>query len=123
MEVNACQNIGPQERRRRMNTFYVWGAVSVIAAGVLLAMRQPWTARLWLGLPAAVAGFGLFQARANTCVAFAAANVKVLGDTRKEMIKVTDEAERSAFRKVSRKISFQSIGAALVFTALILLLP
>src|SRR4051812_1932228 len=108
MEATACQNIGPKERQRRMSSFYFFGAVSVIVAAVLVAMRQPWTARVWLGLPASVAGFGLFQARANPCVAFAAANVKVLGDSRKEMIKVTDEAERAAFRKVSRKISLQS---------------
>jgi hypothetical protein len=123
MEVTACQNIGPKERRIRMNTFYLWGAVSLIGAGVLVAMRMPWTARVWLGLPAAISAFGLFQARANTCVAFAAANVKVLGDSRKETIKVTDEAERAAFRKVSRKISLQSISAAAAFTLLLVLLP
>jgi hypothetical protein len=120
MEVTACQNLGPRERRIRMNTFWIWGAIALVS---VVAMRLPWNWRLGLLLPAGVSAFGYFQAQANVCVAFAAANVKVLGDSRKEMIRVTDEAEKAAFKKASRSISLKGVAAAATFTALVMLLP
>jgi hypothetical protein len=123
VETTACQNIGPKERRLRMNTFWFWGAASLAAAVYVVAAQVAWPMRLLIFLPAAVAAFGLFQARANVCVAFVAANIKVLGDSRKERIAVTDDAERAAFKKAARKIYARGVASAAVFTALVALIP
>jgi hypothetical protein len=123
MHATACQNIGPKERAVRVRTGWVGAAIALAAAGYMLAAGVPWEWRLLLFLPAAVSGFGFFQARANTCVAFAAANIKVLGDSRRERIQVTDEAERAAFKQVSRQISMNAILSAAAFTAVVALLP
>jgi hypothetical protein len=123
MEVTACQNLGPRERRIRMNTFWIWGAIALVSAVAMVVLRLPWTWRMALLVPAGVSAFGYFQAQANVCVAFAAANVKVLGDSRKEMIRVTDEAEKAAFKRASRSISLKGIAAAAAFTAFVVLLP
>jgi hypothetical protein len=87
---------------------------------VFAQVAWPW--RLLIFLPAAVSAFGLFQARAKVCVAFAAANIKVLGDSRKERQQVTDDAERAAFKKASRKIFAQGLSSAAAFTAVVALL-
>lgn len=123
MENAVCQNIGPKERRVRMNTFYLWGAVALAASAYVVFAHVAWPWRLLIFLPAAISAFGLFQARANVCVAFAAANIKVLGDSRKDRVQVTDDAERAAFKRASRKIFARGIGAAATFTALVALIP
>lgn len=118
----ACQNIGPEERAKRVRLGWVGGALSLLAAAGLVVAQVAWPWRLWLFLPASVSAFGFFQAHYNTCVAFAAANIKVLGDSRRDRIQVTDEAEKAAFKKVSREISWRAIAAAAAFTALVAVL-
>lgn len=119
---HTCRNIGPKERAMRMRVGWLGGAVSLVAAAAVVAAQVAWPWRLFLFLPASVSAFGFFQAHYDTCVAFAAANIKVLGDSRKDRVQVTDEAEKAAFRKVSRAISVRAIATAAAFTALAVLL-
>jgi hypothetical protein len=59
-------NIGPRERRRRMMLGYVGFAVAVGLAVALILAGVPRWWRLFVFLPAALGGYGVFQARAAT---------------------------------------------------------
>ena len=121
--VQACENIGPRERALR-NRVGVFGlAIAALLAGALLETRAPLVARLSIALPLMVSAMGFLQARARTCVAFVRADVKVMGDSRKDSVAVTDPAERAAFRKKAREIYAKGFGVTAVLVALFMLLP
>lgn len=121
--VHACENIGPRERSLR-NRVGVFGlALTALLAGALLETRAPLATRLTLALPLMVSAMGFLQARARTCVAFVRADIKVMGDSRKDGIAVTDPAERAAFRKKARGIYAKGFGVTAVLVALFMLLP
>jgi hypothetical protein len=65
-------NISPAGKRRRSRIGYLAVALSLGLAGVLVALRTPWYARLPVGLPAALAAVAFLQVRRNTCIARAA---------------------------------------------------
>lgn len=89
----------------------------------MLETRAPLLSRLTLALPLMVGAMGILQARARTCVAFVAADIKVMGDSHADRVKVTDAAERAAFRKKARVIYAKGLGATAVVVALFMLLP
>ena len=118
-----CVNIGPRERALRVRIGWVGTVLTVATAAALLATRASWPVRLLVALPAATAAMGFLQARAKTCVAFAKANLKVLGDSRKDAVAVTDPAERAAFARTARTIYLQALGVTAAVVALVLALP
>jgi hypothetical protein len=59
-------NIGPRERRRRMVLGIVGFAVAAGLAAALMAAGLPRWWRLLVFVPAALGGYGVFQARAAT---------------------------------------------------------
>lgn len=121
--VHLCENIGPAERAKRNRIGVFFTAVTVLAAGALLETHAPFWVRLTIALPAMIAAMGFLQARAHTCVAFAAANIKVMGDSRADKVDVTTPLERAAFRKKARVIYAQGLGATAVVVALFMLIP
>jgi hypothetical protein len=107
-------NIGPAERRKR----WVVGVVAVtvcVTAAVLLSLNgasRYW--RLLLFLPLWTAALGIFQARAQVCVAFAARGVRNL-DGKQE---AQPAAELAAVRREARRVHVRALLTALVLTAL-----
>lgn len=122
-QVYRCENIGPKERAKRNRIGVVFSAVTLLVAGMLLETHAPFLVRLTIALPAMVAAMGFLQARARTCVAFAAANIKVMGDSRRDKVDVTSEAERAAFRQKARVLYAQGFGATALVVALFMLIP
>jgi hypothetical protein len=118
----VCQNIGPAERAKRNRVGVVCTALTLLSAAALLETRAAWIWRLTIALPAGMAAMGFLQARAHTCVAFVASNIKVMGDA-KSRVDVTSDAERAAFRKKARTIYLQGAAATAVVVGLFLLLP
>ncbi len=63
----ACDmNLGPRQRQRRLQGGYVFGAVAIVAAALLLGLHAPRAARLTLFAPLAVSALGFIQYRAKT---------------------------------------------------------
>jgi hypothetical protein len=121
--VHACSNIGPAERAKRVRIGYVWSGAALVGGAVLVAIHAPWPSRLLIGIPMLVGAMGFIQARAHRCVAFVSANIKVMGDCRRDRIAVTDDAERAAFRKKAWRLNFQGLAVTAVVVGLFLLLP
>jgi hypothetical protein len=87
-----------------------WG----IAAGASPALRAV------LVIPSFLAGLGIFQARAKTCVALAAKGVRNL-DAGEEP--VADAAESLQLRRQARTVLLQALAFAAVLTAALCLFP
>lgn len=117
----ACFNIGPKERQKRLIVGVAGFVVGVIGFALMRAASAPWWANLAL-LPIFFAGAtGLIQWREKTCVAFARRGVRNLDDG---IMPITDEAEREALRERAAKISLQAfvIGALATAAAILLAL-
>lgn len=115
----ACFNIGPKERQKRLIVGVAGFVVGVIGFALMRAASAPWWANLAL-LPIFFAGAtGLIQWRAKTCVAFARRGVRNLDDG---IQPVTDEAEREALRERAAKISLQAFVVAALATGATILL-
>jgi hypothetical protein len=120
-EAAPCvANIGPLQRRKRSR----WGAQLLAATGVaggLLVVSG--AARGWRGLllaPFWAAALGVFQARAETCVALARRGLRDM-DTGPELIR--DAAELSRVRRQAGKVYLRSFLLAAMLTAVLLTLP
>jgi hypothetical protein len=113
-------NIGLLERRKRHRAGIIF-----ILLGVALVLTA-WGGGLPVALRAASAVFffvgfvGVFQARAQTCVALASRGVRDM-DAGAESI--DDPAELTAVRAQARRVLVRSAIATLVVTALALVLP
>jgi hypothetical protein len=113
-------NIGLAERRKRHRA-----GVIFVLLGVALVLTS-WAGELPVALRAASAVFffvgfvGLFQARAETCVALASRGVRDM-DTGPEPI--DDPAERADVRAQARRVLVRSALATVIATALALALP
>lgn len=118
-EAQACvPNIGPRQRRHRLIVGIAASSVTIVAATLLLAGESPRAWRLLLLVPAFVAWLGIFQARAQTCVALAARGVRNMdaGDER-----VVDDQADLQIRQQARGVLIKAIVAAAGVTALLLL--
>ncbi|MBX7096324.1 MAG: hypothetical protein K1X89_01310 [Myxococcaceae bacterium] len=118
----VCPNIGPKERRLRNIVGVVSTAVTLLLVGAFLEAGFPWAARFAIALPAYVAAMGFLQARAQTCVAFAKQNIRVLGDSRQDRL-TPSEREAQAIKVQARKVYQQAFIATAVVTGVVLLIP
>jgi hypothetical protein len=107
-------NIGPAERRKRLMVGVGAMLVCVVAALLLSLNGAPRSWRLLLFLPFWTAALGIFQARAQVCVAFAARGVRNLDGKLEQQ----PESELAAVRKESRRVHVRALLTALVLTAL-----
>ncbi len=110
-------NIGPAERRKRWVVGVVGVAVCVAATLLLVLNGSSRWWRLSLFLPWCVSALGIFQARANTCVALAARGIKQLGDTPEAV----PRGEMAAIQAQARQVKLRSVLVALLATGLSLL--
>lgn len=117
--VACLPNIGPAERRKRLIVGVI--ALSVCVGGALLLWLggAPRSWRLLLFLPLWTAALGIFQARAQVCVAFAARGVRNLGGQQEPQ----PEAELAAVRKEARRVHVRALLTALLLTVLCVVLP
>ena len=121
--IQNCENIGPAERKLRVRIGIFASASTVALGAVLAATHAWWPLRFLVAAPAMVAAMSFLQAWTHTCVAFVRANIKVMGDSRADRIKVTEEAERAAFQKKARRMYLQGAALTAVVVGLFLLLP
>src|SRR5688572_13297549 len=117
-----CPNIGPREQRIRMLVGVIGSASTALVSAWLIATHAPVLARLWVSAPALMAAFGFFQAMEETCVAFAARDIKVLGDSRRQAQPVSAEEKKQIARQ-ARRVYLYSLLSAAAFVGLIMLAP
>jgi hypothetical protein len=110
-------NIGPAERRKRLVVGVVAMLVCVGAALLLSLDGAPRSWRLLLFLPFWTAALGIFQARAQVCVAFAARGVRNLDGKLEQQ----PESELAAVRRESRRVHVRAAVTAVVLTSLCVL--
>jgi hypothetical protein len=113
-------NIGPRERRRRLTR----GIITLVLGALLgLAMVLTGVDRWWrlvLFLPFWMGGLGVHQARGKTCVVLAARGARNMDDG---IEPVEDEQDRRVLRRQARLVYIQTSAAAIVPTALGLIMP
>jgi hypothetical protein len=120
MSSSACvPNIGPAQRRRRLHGGIASGAAAAGLALFLIAIGAPRAWRLLVAFPALGAGLGIFQARAQTCVALAARGLRNMDDGDRA---VADAGELDRLRTQSRRVYLQALALAAVATAAALLI-
>jgi hypothetical protein len=113
-------NIGPREKARRLRVgvvmFLVSGAVALflLVAGVSRVWRIP------VFLPLLIGAFGVFQVRAETCVALAARGLRNM-DAGDESI--ADPLELRTIKAQARRVNLQATGLAALLTAALVALP
>jgi hypothetical protein len=112
-EPTACTaNIGPKGRRQRLRVGLVGMAVSALATVALLLSAAPAWLTALLIIPWWMAALGLFQARAQTCVALAAKGERDLDSGPEPQ----PDAERDAIRRQARRVHGQALAFAAVAT-------
>lgn len=118
--AGSC-NIGPSEIKQRKRVAYS-GAIVFTAISIwLILIDAPTSGRLLVFFPAVAATTGLIQARRKFCVAFGfmgVFNFEKIGNVRK----ITVNQDLKADRKFAVKLLLQSVLAAIVLTALVVLL-
>ena len=114
MTEHCAANIGPAERRKRLTVGLIALAVCTLASVLLSVDGAPRWWRLGLALPWWTAALGIFQARAQVCVAFAARGVRKLGSEQEPQ----PTSELDAVRREARRVHLRALLAALVLTAL-----
>ena len=114
--VTECvPNIGPLQRRQRIDIGAVLLAASVAGAVVLFGVGGSRLWRLALFFPLLGTALCFFQVREKTCVALAAKGVLNLDEGEKQ---VTDGKALEAMRKQSQRVWLHSVLVAGAATAL-----
>jgi hypothetical protein len=117
--MQCIPNIGPRQRRRRLTGGLFFAAATVLVAAGLVGSGAPRGWRVLVALPAAAAAIGIFQARAQTCVALVRMGVRNMGGGNE---RVADDGVMAAMRAQSRRVYVQTAVAAALVTALVLVL-
>ena len=118
--MDACAvNIGRRQRRLRLAFGLAMLAVALAGGAWAVAAKAPPALRAALAVPFFLAGLGIFQARAKTCVALAAKGARNL-DAGEEPVADAGEAHR--LRRQALAVLLQSLALAAVLTAAALFL-
>jgi hypothetical protein len=113
-------NIGPRERRKRRVLGLVSLTVGVGVAFVLVVYGAPRWWRLVVFFPLWLAGLGLLQARAQTCIALAARGTCNM-DAGEE--RLTDASLITELRTKARSIHRRALVTAAAITLVTLVFP
>jgi uncharacterized membrane protein len=113
-------NIGPRERRKRRLLGIVSLTVAVAVAFVLVSFGAPRWARLVVFFPLWMAGLGLLQARAQTCIALAARGVCNMDEGEET---IHDDALASRLREKASAVHRRALMVAAAITVVVLLFP
>ncbi len=111
-------NIGRRQRRMRLALGLGMLAVALAAGAWAVLAKAPPALRATLCVPSFLAGLGIFQARARTCVALAAKGACNLDAGEKP---VADAGEARQLRRQARTVLLQSLAFAAALTAASLL--
>jgi len=117
---SSAINIGPGEVRKRRLMGMVGLAAAVGLAFVAVFFGTPRWARVFVFIPAWVAGLGLFQAKEKTCIALAARGACNM-DAGEESIE--DENRIAQLRVKARQINRRALITAALITALTVAFP
>ncbi len=116
----ACENIGPAQRRRRLQI----GVVSLaVAAGIASVLLYLGAGRGWRVLalpPIGIGALALVEAKTRTCVMLAARGLRNM-DAGNEA--VTDGDMRQALNERSRRVYLWTLVVTLLITGILLALP
>lgn len=118
--ATEAANIGPRERRKRRLLGIVSLTVAVGAAFVLVSFGAPRWSRLFVFFPLWMAGLGLLQARAQTCIALAARGVCNMDGGEEP---VTDGALASRLREKAAAVHRRALTVAAAITIVVLVFP
>lgn len=113
-------NIGPAERRKRLNFGILSLVAGIILLGVMLVLGLSRWWRLPLFIVFAGAATGYYQWHDKTCVGNARRNITQL-DSEPEPI--TDAAVTAQIAKQAKRVQVKSLIAGAVMTAVALALP
>jgi hypothetical protein len=111
-------NIGPRERQKRLAMGLASLTVGLLLAAAMLLFDVSRIWRLAIFLPALMAGLGVRQATAQTCVRLSAMGVKNLDSGNQ---RVTDARESEAIRRQAAVVNRDSVLFAAVATLLFVL--
>jgi predicted nucleic acid-binding Zn ribbon protein len=113
-------NINPKEVKRR-RTIGIIGLIVVIAVTVILVLLNlPSLFRAIVFVPAFIMATGFIQAQSKFCVGYASAGMQHVGTN---SLNIEDKEALKADKKRANKINIQALVAALVLTAITVLLP
>jgi hypothetical protein len=115
-------NIGPEEIARRRRAGHVGLVAAVVLFAVLVAIGAPPIARALVGLPAAIAASGYFQAWFKFCAGFASRgifNFGAVGETHA----VIDDAARARDRAKGRQIALLSLAVGVLVAVAAVVVP
>lgn len=116
----VCANIGPEGRRARLRLAIIFLAIGLALLAVLIVAG---VSRLWR-LPLFVffwcASISYFEWRGKTCVAYARANSRKLGD---KLEKIVNPFELALVQGQSHQVLIKGTIAGAVMTLIALLLP
>ncbi len=116
---DAC-NIGPRERRKRRLLGIVSLTIGVAVAFILVVYNAPRWSRLIVFFPIWLAGLGLLQAQARTCIALAARGTRNM-DAGEEHI--ADKNLSAQLRTKAQTIHRRALVTATAITLVTLLFP
>lgn len=120
--VPGVCNIGPAERRKRMQLGWAGLIVVAVALVAFVALGVPDLWRLLIVIPAAAAANGFLQSAMHFCVGFAMRGLYNLGTTLGAEESVMDAEQRRADQKKGAQIMLYSllIAAGVAFIAVLL---
>lgn len=106
-------NIGPAERRQRLNVGWLGAGLTfaALAAFVIFSVPDPW--RLLVAVPAMLGAIGFLQYALHFCVNFAMRGLYNFGSARGVEENVVD----AAMRKADQRKGLQIIGLSLLIAA------
>jgi hypothetical protein len=119
--ISGACNIGPSEIKRRQQGAVIGGVLFLLTAILFISTNATTATRLISFIPAMLFAVGVIQARRKFCVAYGFLGVfsfEKIGATTK--VKVNQELV--ADRKYAVKLLLQSVLAAAVLTALVIII-
>jgi hypothetical protein len=116
--MSRFANIGPAERRKRHRSGVVAILLGVVVVVISWRLGLPLAVRAASGLLFFMGFVGVFQARAQTCVALASRGVR---DMDRGPEPIEDSGEVAALRAEGRRVLVRSLVAALLVTAVAVL--
>ena len=116
-------NIGPAERRQRLNIGWLGLGLTfaALAAFIIFGVPDPW--RAVVAAPALLGANGFLQYRMHFCVNFAMRGLYNLGDSLHAEENVVDKEMRRADQRKGLQIIGLSLLAAAVTVVIAILLP
>jgi hypothetical protein len=115
----ACENIGPRQRRLRLKIGIACIAIAGAVLAFLLWRHAPHAWRLLVLPPLWIGALSLLESRMRTCVMLAARGIRNMDDGNRQIIE--DDA-RLALKRRARSVHLVAAITALLLTAFLVAL-